>query len=64
VKACLITTGTVFGLLTLAHLWRLTVEPHPATDPYFLLTTVVSAALGLWAWRLLRLSSRLGVAGA
>jgi hypothetical protein len=58
-KAYIITTGTVFGLITLAHVWRALVEgPRLATDPVFLLLTVLSAALCFWACRLLRLRSR------
>jgi hypothetical protein len=59
-KAYLITTGIVFGLITVAHIWRAFAEgSHLATDPLFLLLTVISTGLCLWAWRLLRLSSRL-----
>ena len=37
-KAYLITTGTVFGLITLAHIWRvLAGGPRLATDPLFVL---------------------------
>ena len=58
-KAYVMTTGAVFGLLTLAHVWRVIVEgPHMATDPFFIVITVAAAALSLWAWRLLRLSAR------
>ena len=58
-KAYLITTGTVFGLLTLAHIWRAIVEgAHVATSPFFIFTTVLGAALCGWAWRLLWKSSR------
>ena len=58
-KAYVITTGSVFGLLTLAHIWRVFAEgPRFATDPFFVLITVASAALCFWAWRVLRLSSR------
>lgn len=58
-KAYLITTGGVFGLIVLAHLWRIADEwPRLATDPGYLLLTAVAAALCLWAWRLLRLSKR------
>jgi hypothetical protein len=58
-KAYLITTGTVFGLITLAHMWRVLAEgPHLATAPVFVLLTVAAAALCFWAWRLLRHSSR------
>ena len=58
-KAYLITTGAVFGLLTLAHIWRIVAEePHLAREPWFVLITMVAAALCLWAWRLLWFSSR------
>lgn len=58
-KAYLLTTGTVFGLITLAHIWRALAEgPRLATDPLFVLLTIASAALSFWAWRLLRRSSR------
>jgi len=58
-KSYVITTGAVFGLLTLAHVWRVFAEePHLATEPSFVLMTVAAAALCLWAWRLLRVSSR------
>jgi hypothetical protein len=58
-KAYVMTTGVVFGLLTLAHVWRAVVEGrHVATDPFFILITTAAAALSLWAWRLLRLSTR------
>jgi len=58
-KAYLITTGTVFGLITLAHIWRMFAEgSHLAMDPFFLLLTFVAAALSFWAWRLLWGSSR------
>lgn len=55
-KAYLVTTGTLFALLTAAHAWRVVAERHLATDPWYLLITLVSAALAVWAWRLLRLS--------
>ena len=52
-KAYLITTGTVFGLITVAHIWRAFAEgSRVATDPFFLLLTALSAALCLWACRL------------
>ena len=55
-KAYLLTTGSVFGLITLAHLWRIIDEwPHLATEPWYVLLTLAAAALGLWSWRLLRL---------
>lgn len=53
-----VTTGILFGLLTVAHLLRMTQERDLATDPMFLLLTAVSAALGIWAWRLVRRTRR------
>jgi hypothetical protein len=58
-KAYVMTTGAVFGLLTLVHLLRIIVEGrHLATDPLYVLITVAAGSLCLWAWRLLRLSKR------
>ena len=52
-KNYVITTGAVFGLLTLAHIARVVAEgPHLATDPSFVLITVAAAGLCFWAWRL------------
>ena len=48
-------TGTLFGLIALAHLWRLVGEaPHLTADPVFVLLTLAAGALSLWAWRLIR----------
>jgi hypothetical protein len=58
-KAYLVTTGTVFGLIVLVHVWRIVAEGvHVATEAPFVLLTVVSAALGIWAWSLLVRSTR------
>jgi len=57
-KAYLITTGTVFGLLVVLHVWRLIEEGgHLVSDPFFWLITLVAAGLSVWAWSLVRLSS-------
>ena len=56
-KTYVITTGAIFGLLILAHIWRVFAEPHLATDPAFIIITLASLALCLWAWRLLKRSS-------
>ena len=57
-KAYVITSGAVFGLLTLAHLLRMIAEgPRVATDPLFVLITVAAAGLCAWAWRVLRVST-------
>ena len=53
-KAYLVVTGAVFGLLTIVHVWRVIDEsPSLARDPSFLLITAISAALCGWAVRLL-----------
>lgn len=62
-KAYLITTGTLFALLALAHLLRTIVEwQRLTTDPGFIVEGpgigIVAAALSLWAWSLLRRSKR------
>jgi hypothetical protein len=53
-----ITTGALFGLLTLVHLLRIIEERPLLTDPWYVLITATTAALCLWAWRVLRLSRR------
>jgi hypothetical protein len=58
-KAYLITTGTLFGLLVVAHILRIVMEgPHVMQDPIFVVFTIVGAALAIWAWRLLRVPVR------
>jgi hypothetical protein len=56
-RAYVLTTGVVFGLLTLAHLWRIAVEGSQLlTNPWWVGITVGAGALSFWAWRLVRLS--------
>ena len=56
-KAYLLTTGVLFGLIAIAHILRMIVEwPRLATDPWYLLLTLLAAALCVWAWRLFRQS--------
>ncbi len=58
-RAYVITTGAIFGLLTVAHIWRIVAgETHLAREPVFLLFTVASVALCIWAWLVLRRSNR------
>jgi hypothetical protein len=53
-KIYLTLTAIVFGLLTAMHIWRMMAESASlARDPWFLLLTVLSAALCIWAVRLL-----------
>ena len=47
------TTGAVFALVTVAHVWRIVAEsPSLARDPWFVLLTLFTAGLSVWAWRL------------
>ncbi len=58
-RTYVMTTGVAFGLIVLAHVWRAVVEgPHVATDPVYIVATLVAAALSFWAWRLVRMSHR------
>lgn len=53
-KSYLATTGLLFLALAVAHVIRVTQEQHLATDPFFILTTVISIAMAVWAFRLYR----------
>lgn len=61
-KAYLITTGSLFGLLALVHMWRIVGQwPRLLHDSGEIVEAgigVVALALCLWAWRLLRRSAR------
>jgi hypothetical protein len=51
-RAFLVTVGTVFALIVVAHIARIVAEPEMAREPWFWLLTIASAALSGWAWRL------------
>lgn len=54
-KAYLVSTGVVFGVITLLHIWRMFLESDTLLrDPWFWLTTVTAASFAVWAFRLLR----------
>jgi hypothetical protein len=55
-RSYVIVAGVLFGLLALAHVWRMFEEPHLTRDPWFLLVTVAAAGLSLAAWRVVRRS--------
>jgi hypothetical protein len=58
-KAYIVTTGVIFGLITVAHIMRFVMEgSRLATEPVFILLTLLSAALCVWAWQVLRRLSR------
>jgi len=52
-RAYIIVTGTIFGLVVIAHIARMIVESHAlATDPAYLGITLLAAGLAAWAVRL------------
>lgn len=53
-----LTSGEIFGLITLAHVWRIFEENSLAREPWFVLLTLASAGMCLWAWRVFRLAAR------
>jgi hypothetical protein len=61
-KVYLITTGSLFGLLALMHMWRIVAQwPRLLHDSGEIVEAgigVVALALCLWAWRLLRTPAR------
>ena len=54
-KAYLVTTATLFALIAVVHAWRMIEERSSlARDPWFLIITVIAAALAGWGISLLR----------
>lgn len=54
-----LTTGVIFALLAVAHLYRMVAESHSlATDPWFLIITGIAAILSVWAFTVARKSPR------
>ena len=54
-KGYVITSGAIFALITIAHLLRMVSEGrHLFTEPVYILLTLLSAALSVWAVLLLR----------
>ena len=50
-----LTTGVIFALLAVAHVFRMIGESHSlATDPWFLIITVIAALLSVWAFTVAR----------
>ncbi|MEZ5401441.1 MAG: hypothetical protein R2729_17350 [Bryobacteraceae bacterium] len=48
-------TGTLFALITVAHIARIFLEhEHLATDPAYWALTLLAAGLSVWAFRLWR----------
>ena len=57
-KAYLLTTSAIFGLITGAHVLRLYYEPRVVSDIAFMLLTLLTAGLCMWGIRLLLRSSK------
>ena len=54
-KAYVMTTGALFALLLLVHLWRFTIEGAALLlQPFFVVATVLAAGMCVWAWRVWR----------
>lgn len=51
-KAYVMTTGALFALLVVVHIWRGVAEGGSMLrDPYYICVTLLCAALAAWAWR-------------
>jgi len=48
-RAYIITTGVIFALITIAHVARLATETHVLREPFFLILTLLAAALTVWS---------------
>ena len=58
-KSYVMTTGAVFGLLVVLHIWRVIGEgTQLMRDPWWILITAAAATLCLWAVSLIRRSTR------
>ena len=58
-RSYLLVTATVFGLIVVAHIWRVFAESTQVLrDPWFVILTCVAAALSIWAFRLARRAPR------
>ena len=53
-KAYIITSGAIFALITIAHIALIAMETHVLREPFFLLLTLLAAALSIWAFVVLR----------
>lgn len=58
-KAYVMTTGIVFGLLVVVHIWRAIEEGSGMMkEPFFVISTLLATAFCVWSWRVLRLMRR------
>ena len=53
-KAYVITSGAIFALITIAHIAHIAMETHVLREPFFLVLTLLAAALSIWAFIVLR----------
>ncbi|HEY3582531.1 MAG TPA: hypothetical protein VGK82_18390 [Pyrinomonadaceae bacterium] len=53
-KAYIITSGAIFALITIAHIVHIAMETHVLREPFFLILTLLAAALSIWAFVVLR----------
>ena len=54
-RAYILTSGSIFALILLAHLLRIFAEPHVLREPLWILLTLAAGGLAFWAFRVLRL---------
>jgi hypothetical protein len=60
VKTYLITSGVIFGLIPVLHVWKAIAEgPQTAENPFFWALTALAAGMCVWAFWLASRSSRL-----
>jgi hypothetical protein len=55
-RAYVLTSGSIFGLIVLAHVWRIFLEPHVVREPLWVLITLAAVGLTVWAFRVARLA--------
>ena len=53
-KLYTVITGVVFGLLVVAHVWRIYAEGSSVVNPWFVGITLVAAVISVWAFTLAR----------
>ena len=60
-RAYVITSGAIFGLLAAAHVLRMAGEnARLATDPAYAAITLAAAGMCAWSWRVLRRAGAVG----
>lgn len=54
-KLYIITSGSIFALIAVAHIARMATEAsHVLREPLFLVLTLIAAGLSIWAFVVLR----------